>query len=266
MKSLAVARVLALSRALTCVRLDKFLADVGAAKSRAASSALIRAGRVHVDGRVERVAKTKVQSSSTVCVDGRAVIETPVPLLLRYHKPLGVHCTMRDDRSRSDLASVVASLPRTWRVHPVGRLDHDTTGLLLFSSRGDLTQKLLHPRHGIEKEYVADCETTVDPEALRSQLAAGVETALGIHTARLIDASNVDGLLRLRLVVSEGKHRMVRRMLANLGAPVRKLRRERFGPVHLGDLSLGDVAAVSDPHILAWAQDDVLAPNLNRQG
>lgn len=243
-----------LCRALSCVRLDKFLADAGAAKSRAASSALIRAGRVRVDGRVERVAKTKVQTSSTICVDGRAVAETPVPLLLRYHKPLGVHCTMRDDRSRSDLASVVASLPRTWRVHPVGRLDHDTTGLLLFSSRGDLTQKLLHPRHGIEKEYVADCETAVDPDVLRTQLAAGVETTLGVHTARLVDASNVDGLLRLRLVVSEGKHRMVRRMLANLGAPVRNLRRDRFGPVHLGDLSVGEVDAIDDAATIAWAQ------------
>ncbi|KAJ8604166.1 hypothetical protein CTAYLR_008580 [Chrysophaeum taylorii] len=137
------------------VRLDKFLADAGVA-SRSMSAGLVRSGRVRVDGTVVRAAARKISpSSSRVELDGNGITELPV--LLAYNKPLDVVSTMRDNHGRADLSRVV---PASWRgkFHPVGRLDADTTGLLLFSSRGDLTQRLLHPKHAVEKEYVADCE------------------------------------------------------------------------------------------------------------
>jgi pseudouridine synthase len=154
-------------------------------------------------------------------------------------------------------------------MHPVGRLDYDTTGLLLFSSSGPLTQALLHPKHAIEKEYVATVTGVVQEEALRATLRDGVATGEGVHTAELLSVSHVPQTLvanylqRIQaefptsynltdlkqrgyldvleatdlsivtLTVSEGKHRMVRRMLANTGHPVVSLHRTRIGAIRL---------------------------------
>jgi len=252
---LASARGLA-SKAAKTVRLDKLLNDAGAADGRAACGKLIKQGRVAVDGATVRAVGAKVAGDAAVAVDGELV--AAAPLLWCYHKPVGVHSTVRDDRGRPDLSAV---LPR--RAHPVGRLDADTSGLLLFSSDGALTHKLLAPRHGVAKEYVADCDFgDAADDALRggdaeewltSRLAAGVETALGVHAADVVAVGARDGGLCVRLVVREGKHRMVRRMLANVGLPVVGLRRERFGAVALGDAPEGAVAA-APADALAWAR------------
>lgn len=155
-----VANLIALSLSTTSssVRLDKFLNDAGYSASRSCATAMIRSGRVRIDGCVARSGKIKVDTvKSLVEVDGRLVVEPRIPLMLAYHKPLGVHSTLRDDHGRPDLSNVLDTMPVHWRrvLHPVGRLDSDTTGLLLFSSSGDLTHRLLHPRHAVEKEYTA---------------------------------------------------------------------------------------------------------------
>ena len=154
MRLLLVACATTTARALSTsssVRLDKFLNDASVAASRAACSKLVKQGRVAVDGVVAKRAAAKVPADARVTVDD--VLVEPLPLLWAYHKPVGVHSTLSDDRGRPDL-SVVA--PR--KAHPVGRLDADTSGLLLFSSDGALTHKLLSPRAAVEKEYVATCE------------------------------------------------------------------------------------------------------------
>ena len=240
------------------VRLDKFLKDAGVAESRAAATKLIKQGRVSIDGARARQVGLKIEKTAAVVVDDAPVAAPSETLLWCYHKPAGVHSTVSDDRGRPDLSPVLPV-----RAHPVGRLDADTSGLLLFSSDGQLTHRLLSPRHGVAKEYVADCAFGDDaPDALRggdagpwltARLAAGVETALGVHPADCLDVSSArpDGLT-VRLVVREGKHRMVRRMLANCGLPVVALRRERFGDVWLGDLPPGAVAP-APPEARAWA-------------
>ena len=169
-------------------------------------------------------------------------------------------------------------------LHPVGRLDYDTSGLILFSSNGDLTQRLLHPRHNIEKEYVATVENIVEENNLRQKLENGVETSEGIHTAKLLkvyerfeiehgklsdssekkDEHKGDDSERLhesitvytnvRLVVSEGKHRMVRRILANVGHPVKELKRERHGMITLGDMNVGEFRHMTDDET-QWANN-----------
>ena len=185
MRLLLVACATTTARALSTsssVRLDKFLNDASVAASRAACSKLVKQGRVAVDGVVAKRAAAKVPADARVTVDD--VLVEPLPLLWAYHKPVGVHSTLSDDRGRPDL-SVVA--PR--KAHPVGRLDADTSGLLLFSSDGALTHKLLSPRAAVEKEYVATCEVADGadaalartPEAfLRDRLAVlgGVEVDL----------------------------------------------------------------------------------------
>lgn len=146
-------------------------------------------------------------------------------------------------------------------MHPVGRLDADTSGLILFSSDGVLTQRLLHPRHEVEKEYVATVEIegsaeNIDEDLLRSKLLKGVETSEGIHTAsllRVVDSEYGDGLFDLTLTVKEGKHRMVRRMLANCGFPVVELKRERHGEILLADLDEGEFRGMQDNE-LDWIQ------------
>ena len=124
----------------------------------------------------------------------------------------------------------------------MGRLDADTSGVLLLSSEGTLTQRLLHPRHAVIKRYEAHVEGEPDPAVLTRQLAEGVQTSLGTHPAVV---EHVEGS-RVVLTVTEGKNRMVRRMLANVGHPVTGLRRLAFGTIELGELGEGATRAVTD--------------------
>lgn len=143
-------------------------------------------------------------------------------------------------------------------LHPVGRLDYDTSGLILFSSSGDLTQRLLHPRHEVEKEYVASVENTMNIDGellLKKQLEIdGVTTSEGIHNAELVSITNG---CDVRLIVKEGKHRMVRRMLANCGHPVIKLRRLRHGLCVIDGLDIGKFRVANTSEI-KWAENLVV--------
>jgi 23S rRNA pseudouridine2605 synthase len=151
--------------------------------------------------------------------------------------------TLRDPWGREGLES---ALPPQFagRFHAVGRLDKDTSGLLLFSRDGKLTQFLLHPRRQIPRTYRATID--VDPPAgLQAQLAEGVETALGRFAGTV---ESIEGRV-VQLVVREGKHRMVRRMLHNAGASVIALHRIRYGSCALGDLDEGQVRPVSPDEV-----------------
>ena len=259
-----VGSVLALPQQL--VRLDKLLAERGAG-SRKDVDRLIRNGLVELDGEIvgKSAAKLKVPWEACPIVDGFEY--PPPPLLAVYHKPLGVVSSMKDDHGRPDLAAV---LPQLWQklLHPVGRLDADTTGLLLFSRDGDLTHRLLHPKYIVEREYIATVENRVDEEALRTKLASGVETVeegeslivrgelLSVESG-VGDGEDEDGGESndaVRLVVTEGKYRMVRRMLANCGHPVIGLHRVRYGEVRLEDLDVeeGESCEV-EGDALEWA-------------
>ncbi len=209
------------------MRLDKLLAERGMG-SRKDARRLVKRGLVVVDGEVAKKVSDHVDPTAVVTVNGQP-LEALARVLL-YHKPVGRVSSMDDDWGRGDLSSV---LPPEWagQYHPVGRLDADTSGLLLFSRDGTLTHRLLHPKFGMEREYVAVVEDEVLPD-LADLLEAGVETAEGIFCARLVHAEG----RTLRLVVKEGKHRMVRRMLNNAGYPVLELHRVRYGPFELGDL------------------------------
>ena len=243
------------------VRLDKLLAERGAG-SRKDVDRLIRKGLVELDGEVvpKNGAKLKIPYESSPIVDGFEY--PPPPLLAAYHKPLGVVSTMKDDQGRSDLATV---LPLNWQksLMPVGRLDADTTGLLLFCRDGDMAHRLLHPKYVVEREYVASVEGAVDATALGARLSDGVETTEEgeslVVQAQLLEvvaggdeADDGAPLDTVRLVVTEGKYRMVRRVLANCGHPVVNLHRVRYGEIRLGDLEECDAVGVDgDP--LAWA-------------
>jgi 23S rRNA pseudouridine2605 synthase len=223
-------------------RLDRRLVEAGYG-SRKEVGRLIKQERVVVDGVVAISPEMKVPPEATLVVDGQRVVPTPVAIV--YHKPVGVLVTMDDPWGRATVATLLGDA-LAGALHPVGRLDQDSSGVLLFSSDGQLTQRLLHPKRAVEKEYIATVEGVIPP-TLGALLAAGVGTEEGIHSARLVSAEGSE----VRLVVTEGKHRMVRRMLANLGLPVSALVRVRFGPVSLGGLAEGEIRELDDAE-LSW--------------
>ncbi|CAM9717837.1 unnamed protein product [Scytosiphon promiscuus] len=231
------------------LRLSKLLAD-RAVGTRSEVDTLVRRGRVKVDGVVTRSPKKKLAADCVIEVDGE--VHGPVPLIVAFHKPKGVITTLSDDWDREDLSDV---LPKSLLLkhHPVGRLDADSSGLLLLSSDGALTHRLLNPRFEVEREYVASVEvlpTSEEPgDSLVAALGEGVTTADGVYKA---DVPGIDGR-DVRVVVREGKNRMVRRMLANAGYPVLELRRERYGRIMLGDLQEGEHTPVLGD-ALEWAQ------------
>ena len=216
---------------ITC-RLDKYLTDCGYG-TRSQTTRLVKKGLVTVNGDEVRKASHKVHPEDEVRVD--KMVAVPDPPVFLWHKPVGVHSTIGDPLGRLSIAECEpnALLPR---YHPVGRLDADTSGLLLFSKLGALTQRLLHPKHEIPRRYCATSALSFT-DVQRAAIESGVETSLGVfsgHVARLEDKT-------VELIVTEGKHRMVRRMLANVQRPVETLIRLEYGPFSLGELPLGEL-------------------------
>lgn len=201
-------------------RLQKVLARAGIA-SRRASELLIEAGRVTVNGEVAHLGRRVDIASDRVSVDGAPV---SVGLGLVYYlinKPAGVVSTAADPQGRRTVVDLVPPEPR---VHPVGRLDAATEGLLLLTNDGELTYHLTHPRFGVDKEYLAQVEGRLTPGAIR-RLREGVELDDGRSAPARVALVAPD---TLRLVIHEGRNRQVRRMCEAVGYPVRRLVRTRI--------------------------------------
>lgn len=214
--------------------------------SRRLASQAIRRGRVQVDGARLTNPRAPIPLDAELQLDGRPL--PPPPTLAVWHKPTGVQCTVGDPHGRRSLSTDAAELLELG-LHPVGRLDADTSGLLLFTSSGALTQHLLHPRRQLPRTYLASVDPPPEAE-LVERLAQGIETAAGVFTGEL----QLLGGAQLHITVREGKHRMVRRMLANAGHPVIDLRRLAFGPFRLGELLVGTWRLPSDEEE-AWVQE-----------
>ena len=214
------------------MRLAKYLAHAGIASRRAAVE-LVRAGRVSVDGAPELDPAREIAGGERVEFDGRAVAGGEDRVVYAVNKPAGVVSTVRDTHARPTVTSLVAD-PR--RLYPVGRLDVDTTGLILLTNDGELANLLTHPRHEVPKRYHARVGGGRPDDAALARLRAGVELDDGPTApawARLVAPDTIE--LELR----EGRKRQVRRMCAAVGHPVRALERVAFGPLALGDLEPG---------------------------
>ena len=211
------------------MRVNAYLARAGIA-SRRASEELIRAGRVTVNGITAALA-TRIEPEDRVELDGELVEPEP-PTYVLLHKPAGVVTTTRDPHGRATVVGLVGH-PR--RLVPVGRLDADTTGALLLTNDGDLAHRLMHPRFGMDKVYVAEVEGRPTAETLRC-LAEGIKLEDGRTAparARLVAAGRVE------LTIHEGRKHQVKRMLEAVGHPVRRLHRSRYAGLDLAGLEAG---------------------------
>lgn len=228
-------------------RLQRTLARAGFG-SRRACEALIAAGRVAIDGRTATLGDRVDPARQSVTVDGSRISVDPDLRYFALHKPVGVTTTLADPHADRDLTTF---LPRGVRVVPVGRLDRDSEGLLILTNDGDLVHALTHPRHGVEKEYLAEVDGVPSPQQL-AHLRRGVDLEDGpakALAARAVAASGGRGAIRL--VLGEGRKREVRRMLAAIGLPVLRLVRLRVGSLRLGDLPPGAIRELEPDEVRA---------------
>ena len=231
------------------MRLQKFLARAGVA-SRRGSEDLMTAGRVSVNGQVVTELGSKVDPKvDVVCVDGREVHLDDGSVYLMLYKPKGYLTTMDDPQGRPCVAQLVPT-KRYPGLYPVGRLDKDTTGLLLFTTDGDMGQHLLHPKHHVDKTYQAHVDGVPDEVDL-ARLRGGIMLDDGLTAqaqVRLV-AERPDGSSDIELVIHEGRKRQVKRMCSAVHHPVLDLHRDSFGPLVLTDVDEGSWRLLTEDEI-----------------
>lgn len=219
------------------IRLQKVLAQAGVA-SRRRCEELMTQGRVEVDGSSDLALGLRVDPTTAVIrVDGKRLPPPSDHAYLVLNKPRGVVSTMADEQGRPDLSQYLEH--RDDRLFHVGRLDTDTSGLLVLTNDGDVAHRLAHPSFEIIKTYVALVDGNVD-DSIGVMLRAGIDLEDGpvkVDRFHVVDRSKGQSLVELD--VHAGRNRIVRRMLAHTGHPVRQLTRTVFGPIHLGGLKPG---------------------------
>ena len=226
------------------MRLAKYLASVGVASRRAAEE-LIRAGRVTVGGATVRDPAFGVDDGDAITFDGEPVATARLLERVVYavHKPLGVVSTASDPQGRPTVVSLVES---DARLYPVGRLDIDTTGLILLTNDGDLAHRLTHPRFEVDKTYRAAISGGPVRDTALRRLRAGVRLDDGMTAPARARRVGPDVL---EITIHEGRKRQVRRMCEAVGYPVVSLKRVCFGPLALGRLAPGTARQLSPDEI-----------------
>ncbi|HJQ04135.1 MAG TPA: pseudouridine synthase [Nocardioides sp.] len=229
------------------VRLQKLLAQSGVA-SRRKCEELMLDGEVEVDGEVVTRLGTKVNPRTAVIkVSGKRLPPVSDHVYLVLNKPRGVVSTMADPEGRRTIADFVTDRPE--RLFHVGRLDTDTSGLLLLTNDGDFAHRMAHPSYEVEKTYVAEVVGRVARGTV-ADLLAGVALDDGpvqVRRVRVIDANASASIVEL--VIHEGRNRIVRRLMDHVGHPVKQLSRIRFGPVELGTLKSGATRELTDDEL-----------------
>ena len=216
-------------------RLQKLLSAAGVCSRRAAEDYLA-AGRVTVNGETARLGQKADPDRDEILVDGRPLAPRATPVYILLNKPRGYVSTLSDEKGRKTVAELVADCGT--RVYPVGRLDLDSEGLLLLTNDGAWAQHLLHPRHEVEKTYHVSVFGPVAGAAARLAAVTDLEGE-PIRPARVEVLRQTARTALLAVTIHEGKNRQVRRMCAQCGLTVKRLRRVREGELELGDLPAG---------------------------
>ncbi|HTF07648.1 MAG TPA: pseudouridine synthase [Asanoa sp.] len=229
-------------------RLQKVLASAGVGSRRGCEDLIFR-GRVMVDGKVAQLGDKVDAHKAEIYVDGQRVIADQNLVYVALNKPRGVVSTMADEKGRTALAEFLDRVDQ--RVYHVGRLDTDSEGLLLLTNDGTLAHKLMHPSFEVPKTYVCEVPGPL-PRAVGRQLLSGVELEDGLAKVdkfRLIDAFGRSA--QIEIVIHEGRNRIVRRMLDEVGHPVNRLVRTAIGPIRLGDLKPGRTRRLTNAEVAA---------------
>lgn len=219
-------------------RLQKVIGQSGVSSRRQAES-LIEEGKVRVNGTTVTMLGTKVSANDQIEVNG-VPIDKEEPVYFLLYKPTGVISSVRDDKGRKTVRDFFAEVEQ--RIYPVGRLDYETSGLLLMTNDGDFANRLMHPRYHIDKTYVAKIEGRFD-KSKQNKLQAGVKLEDGKAAAsgvKLLSSELKKNTSIVEITIQEGRNRQVRRMLKAVGCPVLKLKRERYGFLNLKGLNPGD--------------------------
>jgi len=224
-------------------RLQKFLAHCGVASRRKAEE-YIRNGKVKVNGKVVAEMGVSVTSEDRVEVDGKPVRLEKNKVYILLHKPKGYVTTVHDPQGRDTVMDLLQGVEE--RVYPVGRLDYDSSGLLLFTNDGQLANRMMHPSHEVVKVYVATIEGTPSVEAIR-RLEKGIRIEDYTTAPALVKVLKDYGeKTKLEITIHEGRNRQVRKMCEAIGHPVIRLKRVAYGSLELGNLKPGQWRYLTD--------------------
>jgi 23S rRNA pseudouridine2605 synthase len=248
---------------MSAERLQKVLAAAGVA-SRRASEVLIATGRVTVDGKVATIGAKADPEQSIIAVDGRVIGGAAPATYVLLNKPPGVTSTVRDRHASRTVMEMLptALVPEGARLYPVGRLDQDSEGLLVLTNDGAWADRVLHPRHGIEREYAIGLRTPLSAAQVATLQAGipldeglatltGLRATTDIETRRMVElmAPPPGALTWYRAILAQGWRRQLRRMFGAVGAPIERLVRVRIGPVRLDELPSGRARRLRAPEI-----------------
>ncbi|WP_326717914.1 pseudouridine synthase [Vagococcus jeotgali] len=228
-------------------RLQKVMANSGVA-SRRKSEELIQEGRVTVNGKKITELGVKVGRHDDIEVDGVPIYQEQ-PVYYAFYKPKNVISAVSDDKDRQVVTDYFYGVPE--RIFPVGRLDYDTTGLLLMTNDGEFSNMLTHPKHKIDKVYVAKVKGVVNNDSLKP-LRKGIVID-GRKTApakfKILSVDHVKGTSIVELIIHEGRNHQVKKMFEAVGYPVLKLKREKVGSIDLLGLQPGDFRELTKKEI-----------------
>lgn len=228
-------------------RLQKVIAQSGITSRRKAEQLIID-GNVKVNGQVVTELGTKVTNADNVVVNGIPLVKEAFVYYMLY-KPRGVISSLKDDKGRKVVVDLMDGVSE--RVFPIGRLDYDTSGILLLTNDGDFANLLMHPKHGIKKIYVAKIKGIPDNREL-ARLKKGVKAEkdlLKVADYNILSTDKRKNTMIIELTLQEGKNRHVRRMMEQLGYPVMKLKREKYSTLTLDGLKPGEYRALSPKEI-----------------
>lgn len=217
------------------IRMNKYLSDAGFCSRRAADR-LIAEGRVTIDGVVAAMG-SQVSRDQTVLVDGQTITRAQPQVYIALHKPVGITCTL--DREKA--GNIADFMNYKQRIFPIGRLDKDSSGLILLTNDGDIVNQILRAEHNHEKEYIVQVDKAITPMFLQ-KMSAGVEiTNMRTKSRELTKKCRVERVdtRSFRIIITQGLNRQIRRMCTELGYRVTALRRVRIMNIHLGSLEVG---------------------------
>ncbi|MDQ0225053.1 23S rRNA pseudouridine(2605) synthase RluB [Metabacillus niabensis] len=226
-------------------RLQKVIAHAGITSRRKAEQMILE-GKVKVNGKVVKELGVKVSDQDRIEVEG-IPLEREEPVYLLLYKPTGVISAAKDDKGRKVVTDFFPYIKQ--RIYPIGRLDYDTSGLLLLTNDGDFANSLMHPRYEVEKTYVAKLKG-IPPREKIKQLEKGIHLEDGKTAPAVIKVLSIDKKKQTSIVeitIHEGRNRQVRRMFEAIGYQVQKLKRERYAFLDLKGLATGDSRELT-PH------------------